>query len=41
MPGRENRLDEEYYYDNMDKLVEDLVQQITPEINGPTIFLGT
>lgn len=40
MPGRENRLDEEYYYDNMDKLVEDLVQQITPEINGPTIFWG-
>lgn len=40
MPGRENRIDEEYYYDNMEKLVSDLAAQIIPEITGPTIFWG-
>lgn len=40
MPGRENRVDEEYYYDNMEKLAEDLSSQIIPEISGPTIFWG-
>ena len=40
MPGRENRLDEGYYYSNVDKLVEDLSKQIIPEIDGPSIFWG-
>ncbi len=40
MPGRENRMDEDYYYNNMEKLVEDLSNQIIAEISGPTIFWG-
>lgn len=40
MPGRENRIDEDHYYDNMDNLIKDIASRIVSEIDCPVIFWG-